>query len=339
MNLSAGMGIDFSLPENAFTDPDGESAKDLQLSITMADGSEVPDWISFDEETGTFTGVPPEDFQGRLELLVTAADEFGETVDGDLTLQFGENQAPILSDPFELVLQEDAPLTLVGLAVPYDPEGEVVTIIVTEIPAFGRILDKNGIQVTVGTVLTADELSELYYESSENDNGDAGYLRFEASDETGVTASSGVHVFVDSVNDAPSFATEGSKLIVNYPEQTVVQLDLLAPQGPEETIESVVVIELPTIGLVSLDSQPLEIGQELTLAELSRLEYSLNQNVNGPVGGVTIQAVDSEGLATNWTLELVINGDESSLREPKGRMNCTEALVLIRFTVGVEMTC
>ena len=318
VTLSAGMGIDFSLPENAFTDPDGDSAKNLELSVTMADGSEVPDWIAFDEDTGTFTGVPPEDFQGRVELLVTAADEFGETVEGDLTLQFGENQAPILDDPFELVLLEDAPLTLVGLSVPYDPEGEVVTVTITEVPVFGRILDKNGIQVAVGTVLTADELSELYYESSENDNGDAGYLRFEASDETGVTASSGVHLFVDPVNDAPSFATDGSKLIVNYPDQTVVPLDLLAPEDPEETIESVIVIELPTIGLVSLDSQPLEIGQELTLAELSRLEYSLNQNVNGPVGGVTIQAVDSEGLATNWTLELVINGDESSLRGTQG---------------------
>ena len=120
------------------------------------------------------------------------------------------------------------------------------------------------------------------------------------------------------MNDAPSFATDGSKLIVNYPDQTVVPLDLLAPEDPEETIESVIVIELPTIGLVSLDSQPSEIGQELTLAELSRLEYSLNQNVNGPVGGVTIQAVDSEGLVTNWTLELVINGDESSLRGTQG---------------------
>ena len=46
--------------------------------------------------------------EGRVELLVTAADEFGETVEGDLTLQFGENQAPILDDPFELVLLEES---------------------------------------------------------------------------------------------------------------------------------------------------------------------------------------------------------------------------------------
>ncbi len=318
VTLSAGMGIDFSLPENAFSDPDGETAKQLQLSLTMADGSELPDWIAFEKETGTFTGVPPKAFLGRLELLITAADEFGESVDGELVLQFGENQAPILDQPFELVLQEDAPLTLLGLSVPYDPEGESVTITITEVPGFGRILDKNGQQVAVGTSMTADELSELHFEPSENDNGNAGYLRYTATDETGTTASSSVHLFVDSVNDAPSFATEGSKLIVNYPDQSIVQLDLLAPQDPEENIESVFLVDLPKLGLVTLDQQPVSIGQELSIAELGRLEFSLNQNVNGPVGGVTIQAVDSQGLATNWTLEIVINGDESSLQGSQG---------------------
>ena len=310
--VSASAGIDLQIPADAFTDADESEAGQLDIAVSEASGGELPDWLSYDENTGTFTGVPPEDFLGTLKIKVEATDEFGESADDILTLQFGPDQGPVLADPSELVLQEDAKLTPLGFTAPFDPEGTAVTVTILEIPSFGKVLDKNGAQVAVGATFTADEFTELNFQTAENANGDAGFLRYSAADEAGVTSESSVKIFVEAVNDAPQFTTDSSKLVINYPDQSEVTLDLLAPTDPESDITTVTVIDLPEIGQVSLDGNPVTANQVLTLDQLGRLSFSLSENVNGPIGGVTIQAVDPEGLATNWTLNLEVSGDAES---------------------------
>jgi len=304
--ISKGMGVDFALPEDAFSDADGDANTELVLSISDPAGGELPDWLTFDEETGQFTGVPPEDYQGQLKLLVTATDEFGVSVSDDLTLQFGDNQAPVIDAVKEISLNEDGDLAALSLSLPYDPEGAEVTITVNELPSFGVILDKTGTALAVGSTLTADELTELYFDTAPDRYGDAGYFRFTASDEDGVSARSGVHIFVEPVNDAPRFATAFSQLTVNYPEQTFSALDIAKPTDPESTISVVTLVGLPEMGEVLLDGNIIKVNDVLTFDQLDRLNYSLSENVNGPVGAVTIQAVDEEGLATNWALNIVI---------------------------------
>ena len=310
--VSAQAGIDLQIPADAFTDSDESEVGQLSLAVSDAAGGELPEWLSYDEDTGTFTGVPPEDYQGTLKVKVEATDEFGETADDILTLQFGPDQGPVLADPSELTLLEDAAMTPLGFAAPVDPEGTAVTVTILEIPGFGKVLDKTGAQVAVGATFTADEFTELNFQTAENANGDAGYIRYSASDENGVTSESSLHIFVDAVNDAPQFTTDNSKLVINYPEQSQVTLDLQTPTDPESDITSVTVIGLPEIGETSLDGSALTLNQVLTMDQLSRLSFSLSENVNGPIGGVTIQAVDPEGLATNWTLELEVSGDAES---------------------------
>jgi Ca2+-binding RTX toxin-like protein/subtilisin family serine protease len=304
--ISKGMGVDFEIPDDAFSDADGDSNAELVLSISDPAGGELPEWLAFDEETGQFTGVPPEDYQGQLKLLVTATDEFGESVSDDLTLQFGDNQAPVIDAVKEVSLNEDGELAALSLSLPYDPEGTEVTITVNELPSFGVILDKTGNALAVGSTLTADELTELYFNTAADRYGDAGFFRYTASDEDSVSVRSGVHVFVEPVNDAPRFATASSQLTVNYPEQTTSALDIAKPTDPESTISVVTLIGLPEMGKVLLDGNKVTVNDILTFDQLDRLQYSLNENVNGPVGTVTIQAVDEEGVATNWALNIVV---------------------------------
>ena len=310
--VSASAGIDLQIPADAFSDSDESETGQLSIAVSDAAGGELPDWLSYDEDTGKFTGVPPEDFLGTLKIKVEASDEFGETANDILTLQFGPDQGPVLDNPSELVLLEDAELTPLGLSAPVDPEGTAVTVTILEIPGFGKVLDKNGAQVAVGTTFTADEFTELNFQTTENANGDAGFLRYSAADEGGVTSESSIRIFVQPVNDAPSFTTDSSKLVINYPEQSEVTLDLLAPTDAESEITSVTIIDLPEIGVVSLDGTAVTANQVLTLDQLNRLSFSLSENVNGPIGGVTIQAVDPQGLATNWTLNLEVSGDAES---------------------------
>ena len=310
--FAKGMGIQYDLPDNAFTDADSGGSANVQIEISVASGGELPEWLSYDPVTRQFSGVPPVDLQGQIKLLVTAIDEFGTTASDILTLQFGDNQAPVLDNPFEKVLLEDAGLVALAITAPVDPEGKAVTVKVLDIPTFGAMLDKLGNIVSVGSVFSADAFSELHYQTASDANGNAGYLRYQATDADGVMAESSLHLFLDAVNDAPRFATAGSKLVLNYPAQSTVTLDMNHPVDPESVLTTVRLTELPAMGLVSLDGHAVALNQVLTFDQLDRLSFTLAENVNGPIGAVSIQAVDPEGLATNWSLSLEVQGAAAS---------------------------
>ena len=63
--------VSFTLPSSAFTDADGDT---LTLSATLADGSALPSWLTFTASTRTFTGTPPQDYNGTLSIKVSASD-------------------------------------------------------------------------------------------------------------------------------------------------------------------------------------------------------------------------------------------------------------------------
>ena len=74
----------FAVPEGAFVDVDGGDS--LSYSVFLADGSALPEWLSFDSETRTFSGMPPESAAGEFGIRVTATDSYGESSFDDFTL-------------------------------------------------------------------------------------------------------------------------------------------------------------------------------------------------------------------------------------------------------------
>ena len=77
--------INFSLPQGSVFDPDGD---ELTITAELASGSDnqlwleylasgatgMPDWLGFSPETLTFSGRPPKDFNGTIEIRLTASD-------------------------------------------------------------------------------------------------------------------------------------------------------------------------------------------------------------------------------------------------------------------------
>ena len=64
------------------------------LSATLSNGSPLPTWLNFDGSV--FTGTPPQDFNGSLDLAVTASDgELSVTDAFTLTID-PVNDAPVL---------------------------------------------------------------------------------------------------------------------------------------------------------------------------------------------------------------------------------------------------
>jgi hypothetical protein len=81
----------FVIPANTFSDVDGDA---LTYTASLADGSILPGWLSFNASSRTFSGTPPANFNGQIALTVTASD--GLAADSDT---FALNVTPVSDAP------------------------------------------------------------------------------------------------------------------------------------------------------------------------------------------------------------------------------------------------
>jgi len=121
--------VSFALPADAFSDVDNA---ELALSATLADGLALPSWLGFDGTS--FTGTPLADFNGDLDITVSASD--GElSAQQSFTLAVTSvNDAPVAvgENGFELV------------------EGETLAILIEDLLA--NDIDVDGDQITISSV-------------------------------------------------------------------------------------------------------------------------------------------------------------------------------------------
>lgn len=68
-----GVTVNFTLPSDTFTDPDGDL---FTYSARLATGAKLPSWLKFNSVAGTFTGKVPVTANG-LSIVVTATDTTG----------------------------------------------------------------------------------------------------------------------------------------------------------------------------------------------------------------------------------------------------------------------
>src|SRR5579859_1375334 len=82
-----------------FTDPQGLA---LTYSLSMADGSAVPSWLTFDAATGTLSGTPPASYQTIPDTLfgltITATDSAGLSASAGVNLHVDKALPPSQSN-------------------------------------------------------------------------------------------------------------------------------------------------------------------------------------------------------------------------------------------------
>jgi hypothetical protein len=83
-----GHPVDFSIPEDAFFDDDGETT--FSFSASLNTGQTIPEWLSFDKETRRFSGIPTE--TGEYTILLRSADKENATGLGLFKLIISEKQ-------------------------------------------------------------------------------------------------------------------------------------------------------------------------------------------------------------------------------------------------------
>jgi Ca2+-binding RTX toxin-like protein len=92
----APLGI--TVPANTFVDPDASDT--LTYSATLANGSALPSWLSFNATTRTFTGTPDDAQVGTMNLAVKATDSGGLSATSTFVLTVQNvNEAPTVAAP------------------------------------------------------------------------------------------------------------------------------------------------------------------------------------------------------------------------------------------------
>ncbi|MCP4305772.1 MAG: tandem-95 repeat protein, partial [bacterium] len=87
------------------------------------DDSTLPAWLTFDSTTQTFSGTPPLDYVGSLDVKVTASDGEYSVADTFALNIVGSNNAPVIATP--LADQSSAEDTAVNFEIPVDAFSDV----------------------------------------------------------------------------------------------------------------------------------------------------------------------------------------------------------------------
>ncbi|WP_197085472.1 putative Ig domain-containing protein, partial [Cellvibrio sp. pealriver] len=96
-SVTEGSALNFPIPGNTFSDPEGGA---LTYSAILVGGAPLPAWLQLDSVTGVFSGVPDDGDVGTLNIRVTAMDAGGLSVTDDFTLTVDPlDEAPFVLNP------------------------------------------------------------------------------------------------------------------------------------------------------------------------------------------------------------------------------------------------
>ncbi|MDD2893761.1 MAG: VCBS domain-containing protein [Halothiobacillaceae bacterium] len=191
-----------------FSDVDLIHGDSLSYSATLADGSPLPSWLTFDSVTQTFSGTPGSSDGGALNVSVIATDTGGLSAASNfvLTVTGGQlNVAPVANADV-VTTHEDAGQAIIAVAdlLANDTDSDT-----------GDVLSLNGFDAVTanGNSVTQDANGNLLlslvndYQSLSAGQIVTDSFSYTISDAAGATSTSSVTLTITGNNDAPVVAT------------------------------------------------------------------------------------------------------------------------------------
>jgi hypothetical protein len=214
----------FIVPSDTFADVDGGDT--LTWSATLADGSALPDGLSFDATTHTFSGTPTNDNIGTLDVRVTVTDSAHASTSDDFTITvFNTNDPPTVANPIadqSATEDSDFSYTVPSNSFADVDTGDTLTYSATlsdgsALP--GWLAFNTGTRTFSGTPLNAN-VGSIDVKVTATDSGSA-------------AASDVFRITVANTNDAPTVAnpiadqnaTEGSAFSYTVPSNSFADVD------------------------------------------------------------------------------------------------------------------
>ncbi|MBG0749212.1 MAG: putative Ig domain-containing protein, partial [Planktothrix agardhii KL2] len=181
---------------NNFSDIDAGDT--LTYTATLADGTVLPSWLTFNTTTGTFTGTPTNADVGTLDIKVIAKDSSNATVENSFQLTVNNvNDAPTATPITAQTVNEDSSFNL-NIVNNFSDIDAGDTLTYTATLADGTVLPSwLTFNTTTGTFTGTPT------------NADVGTLDIKviAKDSSNATVENSFQLTVNNVNDAPTTTT------------------------------------------------------------------------------------------------------------------------------------
>ena len=189
----------FSLVVPAGTFADADSGDQLTYSATLANGSTLPSWLSFNAATRTFTGTPLNDDVGSLNIAVKATDLGGLSATNTFALAIQNvNDAPTVANLLvDQTVLEDAPFSIQvpGNTFADEDAGDVLSY-------SARLANGSALP----TWLSFNATTRTFTGTPDDAQVGSLDLRVTATDNGNLTVSDVFTLTVTNVNDAPTIA-------------------------------------------------------------------------------------------------------------------------------------
>ncbi len=96
--------VNYTIPDNAFTD--NNLGDYLSIKASLSNNEPLPDWLFFNNQTLTFSGMPQQ--AETLEIKITATDLFGQSVSEEFQIIINPVLAEVQTDEVIQVMAENA---------------------------------------------------------------------------------------------------------------------------------------------------------------------------------------------------------------------------------------
>ena len=204
--------FNYTVPADSFADLDASDT--LAYTATLADGSALPGWLSFDAATRTFSGTPDNGDIGSIDVRVTATDDHGASIDDVFQLTTANtNDAPDdLSLSNASVNENVATGTVVGTVTGTDADaGDTLTYSLVD-DAGGRFaIDGGSGELTVAAGL-------------DHEAADSHDVTVRVTDAAGASYDETFTINVGDVNEAPLALDDAATTA----ENSAITVDVLA---------------------------------------------------------------------------------------------------------------
>ena len=308
--------FNFTVPGNTFKDIDvGDT---LTYSATLADGTALPPWLTFNAATMTFSGTPTNDNVGTLSLKVTATDIAGAGVASDFNVTVENvNDPPFVVNPLaDQSTQEDALFTFTVPANTFKDIDVGDTLTYSATLADGTVLP---------SWLTFNAATLTFSGTPTNDNVGILPLKVTATDMAGASVASDFNVTVENVNDPPIVANP----IAN---QSTLEDELFTFTVPGNTFADVDVGDNLTYSATLADGTALPSWLTFNTATMTFSGTPTNDDVGMLPLKVTVTDTAGASVSDDFNLTVINVNDPPFVVNPLADQS-TQEDALFTFTV------
>ncbi len=194
----------FTVPATTFADPD--EGDTLTCSATLADGSALPSWLTFDPSTMTFSGMSSNDDVGILALKVTATDTSGASVSDVFNVTvLNVNDPPVIANPIaDLSTMADAAFNFTV------PAGTFTDVDAGDTLTYSATLSDG---TNLPSWLTFDPATMTFSGMPNNDNVGVLSLNVAVTDSAGASTSDSFKLTIQT-NLKTTYGTNGTDMII-----------------------------------------------------------------------------------------------------------------------------